>query len=303
MVGAAGFELATLCSQSRCATRLRYTPTAGILTRLQKHFGFANDYLHTRCMHQPNTTLPWLKAGDEFPKVTQAWGPESPAPGLLAAGGALDVATLLAAYSRGIFPWFSDGQPILWWSTSPRMVLHVPEFRLHRSLKKSIRKFRERAGSEIRIDYDFQAVLDECSHSHRPGQSGTWIVPEMKAAYLALHRRGHAHSIETWQDGKLIGGLYCVSVGNAVFGESMFSHQTDASKIALSALVGMAMAQGVTWIDCQQVTDHLAFMGARPVERSTFSEYLQESLREPQVDWVFQPIYWDRMLSACTHTP
>ncbi|MDT7515891.1 leucyl/phenylalanyl-tRNA--protein transferase [Rhodoferax mekongensis] len=252
-------------------------------------------------MQVPSPTVPWLQPADPFPSIFDAWGEDTPAPGLLAAGGALDADTLLDAYRHGIFPWFSDGQPTLWWSTNPRMTLHTSEFRLHRSLRKVIKKFRNTPGAEIRIDHDFGAIIDACAGVKRAGQSGTWIVPEMKAAYMELHRRGHAHSVETWQDGVLIGGLYCVSVGRAIFGESMFARRTDASKIALTALVGMSLAQGVDWIDCQQVTDHLAFMGARPVDRSIFSDYLSDATAHPGIEWKFQPLYWDQLLSACAN--
>jgi leucyl/phenylalanyl-tRNA--protein transferase len=253
-------------------------------------------------MPVPSPALPWLQPGDPFPSIFEAWGDDTPAPGLLAAGSSLRTDTLLDAYSHGIFPWFSDGQPTLWWSTNPRMTLHISEFRLHRSLRKVIKKFRDMPGAEIRVDHDFGAVIDACSISKRTGQSGTWIVPEMKAAYTELHLQGHAHSVETWQDGVLLGGLYCVSVGHAVFGESMFARRTDASKIALAALVGISMAQGVDWIDCQQVTDHLAFMGARPVERGIFSRYLLDATPQPGIDWRFQPLYWDQLLSACANS-
>lgn len=249
-------------------------------------------------MPPPAPTLPWLEPGDPFPPITDAWGEDTPAPGLLAAGGALDTHTLLTSYSRGIFPWFSDGQPILWWTTNPRMTLHTDELRLHRSLRKAIRKFRETPGTEIRIDHDFHAVLDACSNSRR-GQTGTWILPEIKSAYSELHTQGHAHSVETWQDGILTGGLYCVSIGAAVFGESMFANRTDASKIALSALVGMARSNGVRWIDCQQVTNHLAFMGARPIDKETFADYLYKATTQPRIEWKFVPLYWDQLLSAC----
>lgn len=246
--------------------------------------------------------LPWLAPDDPFPSIFESWDENSPAPGLLAAGGSLDVATLLNAYSRGIFPWFSEGQPILWWSTAPRMTLHTGEFRLHKSLKKVIRRFRETPDSEIKVDSNFSAVLDACSNTYRHGQSGTWILPEMKTAYLELHQKGYAHSVETWKDGNLIGGLYCVSVGRAVFGESMFASRADASKIALAALVGMTSVQGVKWIDCQQVTDHLAFMGARPIDRVSFSDYLEEARSQPAIEWRFEPLYWDLLLSACANS-
>ena len=173
--------------------------------------------------------LPWLEPGEPFPDVARAWGASDPAPGLLAAGGALDVATLTSAYGRGVFPWFSEGQPILWWSPDPRMVLHVDEFRLHRSLRRTLMQFRLDARCEIRIDSAFDDVIRACAGSPRPGQSGTWIVPQMVAAYQTLARAGQAHSVETWINGELVGGLYCVALGRAVFGESMLTRVPDAS--------------------------------------------------------------------------
>lgn len=247
--------------------------------------------------------LPWLDPGDAFPAICQAWGAETEAPGLLAAGADLSVPTLLQAYSRGIFPWYSHGQPILWWSTDPRMTLHTREFRLHQSLKRVIRKFRASSECEIRVDTRFTEVMSLCANNPRDGQTGTWIQPEMQAAYAQLHRMGHAHSVETWQDGTLVGGLYCICVGRAVFGESMFSRKTDASKIALAALVGMLLSQDVAWVDCQQVTSHLAFMGARPVTRESFADYLSAAVTQPALHWEFRPLYWDILESACTNRP
>jgi len=148
--------------------------------------------------------LPWLEPNQAFPPVTQAWGPASPAPGLLAAGGELTVPTLRSAYGQGIFPWFSEGQPILWWSPDPRMVLTVNEFRLHPSLKKTLKKFRDSAHCEIRVDFDFRRVIEACASSPRDGQAGTWILPDMVEAYVQLHRSGAAHSIETWVNGELV---------------------------------------------------------------------------------------------------
>lgn len=254
-------------------------------------------------MHSQQPTLPWLETGDAFPAPSAAWGPDTDAPGLLAAGGDLRVSTLTRAYAQGIFPWYSEGQPILWWSTHPRMVLHTREFRLHTSLKKVIRKFRHAPGYEIRVDTRFSDVMSQCATLPREGQSGTWIQTEMQEAYIQLHRSGYAHSIETWHNGSLIGGLYFVSIGHAVFGESMFTRKTDASKIALAALVGMLAAQGVAWVDCQQVTAHLAFMGARPVPRDTFANYLHSSVHQPALQWEFKPLYWDALESACTNRP
>jgi leucyl/phenylalanyl-tRNA---protein transferase len=239
--------------------------------------------------HNPLTQphLPWLEAGEPFPPPTSAWGPLTPAPGLLAAGGALDVNTLQAAYALGVFPWFSHGQPILWWSTDPRMVLPVAEFKLHRSLKQSIKRFAADTSCEIRVDHNFSAVINACSNAAREGQSGTWIVPEMASAYTALHRAGFAHSIETWVGGELLGGLYCVNLGRAVFGESMFSRATDASKLALAALVAFCKVSGVQLIDCQQNTSHLASLGAREIERAQFCKHVAQAREQPAPVWRF----------------
>lgn len=240
--------------------------------------------------------LPWLDPGDPFPDPTRAWDAHQPAPGLLAAGGALDVDTLHRAYSAGIFPWFSDGQPILWWSTDPRMVLFPAEFRLHRSLRKTIARLRESSGFELRIDSAFEDVIRACSQSPRAGQSGTWIVPEMVRAYAAFHRAGFAHSVETWIDGRLAGGLYCVSIGAAVFGESMFTRVPDASKVALAALVAFCLHHGIGMIDCQQNTQHLASLGAREIPRAAFVAQVAQSVKKPPPTWRFDPLYWDALL-------
>lgn len=247
-------------------------------------------------MHTRPSPIPWLEPGQDFPPVTQAWGKGTEANGLLAAGGALDPATLCQAYSRGIFPWFSQGQPILWWSPDPRMVLHVSEFRLHRSLRRTLQTFSTSPACEIRIDSAFDEVIRSCSHSPREGQSGTWIVPEMVQAYRALHGAGFAHSVETWIDGKLAGGLYCVALGQAVFGESMFTRVTDASKIALAALVCFCRHHGIELIDCQQNTRHLASLGAREVPRADFLARTERAGRQAPPQWRFEPIYWSELL-------
>ena len=242
-------------------------------------------------------SLPWLDLNDPFPHPTSAWSEDSPAPGLLAAGGALDVAHLRCAYSQGIFPWFSGNQPILWWTPDPRMVLAPSAFRLHRSLRKTLQSFRQQPHCEIRVDHAFSAVINACSHTPRQGQDGTWIVPDMVAAYEALHAAGNAHSVETWVDGKLVGGLYCVGVGHAVFGESMFAHATNASKIALAALVCLCRNQQVKLIDCQQNTRHLASLGAREITRAHFIDHLRTAHLQPALQWKFEPLYWDELLS------
>jgi len=240
--------------------------------------------------------LPWLEADDPFPPSSQAWGSETPAPGLLAAGGRLDVTHLTEAYRQGIFPWFSTGQPILWWAPDPRMVLEPARFRLHRSLRKTLSMFRASPQCEIRVDHDFHAVISACACKERKEQQGTWIVAEMVAAYDALHAAGHAHSIETWIDGKLAGGLYCIGLGHAVFGESMFTHAPDASKIALAALVCLCKAQGVQLIDCQQNTSHLASLGAREVDRTQFLRHVASACMQPRLHWTFDPVYWNELL-------
>ena len=206
--------------------------------------------------------LTWLERDDPFPPVEAAL--EEPN-GLLCAGADLSLERLLAAYGKGIFPWYSDGQPILWWSPDPRMVLFCDELKVSRSLAKNIRN----KGFETRIDTAFPKVIKACAAA-RKGEPGTWISAEMQAAYVALHRAGHAHSYETWQDGRLVGGLYGVAIGRAFFGESMFSTQTDASKVALVALVETLRERGCPMIDCQQRTPLLASMGGREIPRRQF---------------------------------
>ena len=216
--------------------------------------------------------LIWLDpAGDPtaFPNLESAQ--EDP-PGLIAAGGDLSPQRLEAAYRRGIFPWYSDGQPILWWSPDPRMLLFPSEFHRSRSLAK-----RERHGGvELRFDSDFDAVVGACAAPRRSEGGGTWITDEMRAAYLELHRRGLAHSVEIWRRDQLVGGLYGVQLGACFFGESMFSRETDASKLALSALVRRCLATGIALVDCQMETGHLASLGARPVARAEFQSLLAE---------------------------
>lgn len=240
--------------------------------------------------------LPWLAPGDPFPNAAHALTQDDEMPGLLAAGGTLDLETLLRAYGQAIFPWFSEGQPILWWSPDPRMVLEPAQFRLHRSLRKTVQNFCLSARCEVRIDHGFEAVIAACSQASRNGQSGTWIVPEMVRAYSALHRAGHAHSIETWIDGELVGGLYCVAIGRAVFGESMFAWRTDASKIALAALVSFCRYNGIAMIDCQQNTRHLSSLGAHEIPRKSFVDHVAAAREKPGPQWRFDPVYWRQLL-------
>ena len=240
--------------------------------------------------------LPWLDPGDPFPAASQAWDETEPAPGLLAAGGALDVDSLHRAYSGGIFPWFSEGQPILWWSTDPRMVLFTTEMKLHRSLRKTIARFADDARCEIRFDSSFAEVIRACSASPRAGQSGTWILPQMVHAYEAFHEAGFAHSVETWIDGRLAGGLYCVVVGRAVFGESMFTRVPDASKVALAVLCAWCRAHRIDFVDCQQNTRHLASLGAREIPRMEFVAHVAQNAARPAPPFEFQPVYWGDIL-------
>ncbi len=237
--------------------------------------------------------LPWLQPGQAFPAVQTAWAQSDPAPGLLAAGGALDVDTLTRAYAAGIFPWFSDGQPILWWSPDPRMVLTPAHFRLHKSLRKTLTAFCAAPGCEIRFDSAFDQVIQACSSSPRPSQNGTWIVAPMVDAYQALHAAGCAHSVETWVNGELAGGLYCVAIGAAVFGESMFTRVPDASKIALAALVAFCRHHEVPQIDCQQNTRHLASLGAQEISRVQFLTTVHRAIGCEVPPWKFDPVYWN----------
>jgi leucyl/phenylalanyl-tRNA--protein transferase len=244
--------------------------------------------------------LPWLGDDDAapFPPTTDALGPASEAPGLLAAGGQLTVLRLEAAYSRGIFPWYSPGQPVLWWAPDPRMVLPTAEFRLHRSLKKALRAFLATPGCEIRFDSAFERVIAECARTPRDGQHGTWIVPALRRAYTEWHHAGVVHSVETWVDGHLVGGLYGVNLGRMFFGESMFSHATDASKIALAALVAFCRANAIEMIDCQQATAHLASLGAREIPRADFERHVAHTLGgAPPPTWAYDPAHWAFLLT------
>jgi len=224
--------------------------------------------------------IPWLEASGDFPPVEQAL--ERPN-GLLAAGGDLSPERLLHAYRLGIFPWFSAGQPILWWSPDPRMVLIPSDLKIARSMAKTLRK----ANYEVSADRAFERVIQACSEP-RPQQHGTWITAAMRAAYTRLHRLGVAHSVETWRGGELIGGLYGVAMGRVFFGESMFSRATDASKIALVYLARQLNAWQFRLIDCQMRTPLLASFGAREIPRTQFTRQVAELVNYPNVPapWV-----------------
>ena len=235
----------------------------------------------------------WIDDSMPLPAATTALGPDTDAPGLVAAGGSLSTRRLEEAYRQGIFPWYGAGQPVLWWSPDPRMVLRVDDFVLSRSLRKTLRRFVRTPGCEIRFDHDFGAVMQACAHAPRDGQDGTWILPAMIDAYSAWHEAGRVHSVETWVGGALVGGLYFVNIGRMCFGESMFSHRTDASKIALAALVAACAARGIDLIDCQQNTGHLASLGAREMGREDFLQHLSRTRGEPAPpDWSYDEVAW-----------
>jgi len=218
--------------------------------------------------------IPWLESSDPFPPLERALMEPD---GLLAAGADLSPARLLAAYRSGIFPWYSAGQPVLWWSPDPRMVLFPAEFRMPRSLAKRLR----RRDYEIRVDTAFETVMRACAAPRSDG-AGTWITPDMIAAYSQLHRLGHAHSVETWIDGELAGGLYGIALGRVFYGESMFAWAADASKIALAHLMRRMERGQFGIIDCQMNTAHLARFGAREIPRREFSRHLAELVNYPQ---------------------
>jgi leucyl/phenylalanyl-tRNA--protein transferase len=218
--------------------------------------------------------ITWLKRTDPpdaFPPVTSALTEPD---GLLCAGGDLRPERILAAYRRGIFPWYAEGQPILWWSPDPRMVLFPHELKVSRSLRKSLRN----RGFRVTFDTCFEQVITRCADCGTRAFEGTWISPEMQQAYVELHTLGHAHSVETWQDDVLVGGLYGLELGRVFFGESMFSAATDASKVALYWLVQALLERNVELIDAQVASEHLFSLGARLVPRAEFIARLEHAL-------------------------
>lgn len=218
--------------------------------------------------------LAWLERTDPFPPVERALKDPN---GLLAAGADLSLPRLLEAYRHGIFPWFSGTEPILWWSPDPRMVLHCEDLKVSRSLGKSVRN----KGYEVRVDTAFSQTVSHCSGPRR-GEAGTWLGPQMRRAYLALHRAGYAHSFETWRGDDLVGGLYGVAIGRMFYGESMFSRATDASKVALVKLVSFLKAKGFPMIDCQMRTPLLESLGAREIPRRAFLRKLAALVNYPE---------------------
>jgi leucyl/phenylalanyl-tRNA---protein transferase len=202
--------------------------------------------------------------------------------GLIAIGGDLSPARLLKAYATGIFPWYSEGDPILWWSPDPRMILYPQEIKISRSLKKSIRQSR----FKITLDARFAEVIHACAEPRKSGK-GTWITAAMVSAYIRLHEMGYAHSVEVWCNDRLAGGLYGVSLGGCFFGESMFSAVSNASKTALAGLCGFLIEHDFDFIDCQMTTAHLDSLGGRAIPRSHFLKKLKKSLRKPSLKGVW----------------
>jgi leucyl/phenylalanyl-tRNA--protein transferase len=235
------------------------------------------------------SNINWLGSADEFPNPIHSPDPDPTVPGLIAVSERIYPGQLARAYQMGIFPWYSDNQPVLWWSPNPRMVLKPADFRCHDSLKKTIRQFLADPLKEIEVDRNFGSVIRSCATASRKDQDGTWITHEIVDAYTHLYEQGHAHSIAVKESGQMIGGLYCVAFGGMVFGESMFSRQADASKIALAALAAWCKQNQVEMIDCQQETAHLDSLGAAPISRDAFLAHLQIALNHTnmEVPWTF----------------
>lgn len=234
--------------------------------------------------------LPWIREHEPLPSPSEAWDENTPWPGLLCASEDLSAKRLIEAYGQGIFPWFSRNEPILWWSTNPRLVLEVDSYQCHHSLRKRMRKLLRENRLELRFDSAFTQVMQQCANISRAGQKGTWITPDIVQAYTDLHHMGHAHSVEAWIDGELAGGLYLVNLGRMLFGESMFAHQTDASKMALTALVVFARLNRLKHIDCQQSTSHLKSLGAIEWTREQFLQTVEQSVVLTSPSWVMPNI-------------
>ncbi len=225
--------------------------------------------------------IPWLEPDSPFPDVESALTLKDGAAGLLAAGADLSPQRLLEAYRQGIFPWFSEGQPVLWWSTDPRMVLATEDLMISHSLRKRLKQVDKSMASggpwQVRFDTAFEQVIRACA-APRHADGGTWISEQIIEGYCGLHRMGYAHSVELWMNEQLVGGAYGVCIGRMFFGESMFAHVTDASKVALAYLVHFLRGEQVPLIDCQQETSHLASLGARPISRKAFTSHVKSAV-------------------------
>lgn len=234
------------------------------------------------------TVVPWLNETDPFPPVEQALTDNEAAAGLLAVSRTLTPSRLLSAYHLGIFPWYSKGQPVLWWSPDPRMVLAPQQLRISKSLRKTIKQFLQDPRWEIRVDHGFIQTMAACAKVRRQHQEGTWITDSIISAYHHLHTQGFAHSIEVWCDTTLVAGLYGVAIGRMFFGESMFTYQANGSKIALAALCAFLHQHHVPLIDCQQDTAHLTSLGGHLIPRTQFITHLQQAVKHPPIHhWQF----------------
>ncbi|QWD75302.1 leucyl/phenylalanyl-tRNA--protein transferase [Polynucleobacter sp. MWH-UH24A] len=243
------------------------------------------------------STIPWLGPNDPFPDPRSQPDPDPEVPGLLAVSERIYSGQLERAYRSGIFPWYSDHQPVLWWSPDPRMTLNPANLKISQSLRKTIRATLDDPSLTLRVDHDFSGVMRACATTERQGQDGTWITHEIMNAYTALHEQGHAHCITLEQNQQAIGGLYCVSFGGMVFGESMFSKVRDSSKLALAALCAWCYDHRVTLIDCQQETAHLRSLGAIPIGRSEFLQHVACAIHAPiQEKWVMDKFILERYL-------
>lgn len=239
--------------------------------------------------------IQWVEDQDKLPSPRSLIDPDPRFPGLLAVSESLSPDRLVEAYQQGMFPWYSQNEPVLWWCTHPRMVLETKSFKVSHSLRKSIQSILDNDDWEIRVDHSFDQTIKSCANKQRPGQNGTWITEEIINAYGKLHQMGYAHSIETWYQDQLVGGLYCVNIGRMVYGESMFTNLTNASKYALAALSAWCSSMEIKYIDCQQETKHLASLGARPIARDDFLDWVESQIDLPTPNWKFNKAilqYW-----------
>jgi len=244
-----------------------------------------------------STPLPWLEPDDPFPSTASALHDAGELNGLLAASAAVSAKQLMQAYPRGCFPWYSPGQPVLWWAPDPRTVLPVSGYRLSHSTRKWLKQLVRDRRLDIQINVNFAQTMQRCADAPNRRALGTWITPHMVAAYTELHQQGLAHAIEAWVDGALAGGLYCVGMGHMVFGESMFMQQAGGAKLALAALVALCRAHGLPLIDCQQDTPLLRTHGAVATPRLTFEAQVATLVTRPAVSWRFNaPAMWPLVL-------
>ena len=241
--------------------------------------------------------IAWLGPDDAFPDPAVMPDPDPEVLGLFAVSERIYAGQLESAYRLGLFPWYSDNQPVLWWSPDPRMVLEPQHFKVSHSLQKTMRQFYHDPSCRLEVDVDFGAIMRACALTTRKDQDGTWITHEIVEAYTQLHEKGSAHSIAVMQGGELMGGLYCVALGGMVFGESMFSRQKDSSKLALASLCAWCYDHGVPMIDCQQETAHLRSLGARAMPRGEFLTLARQALARQTISpWDFDKTALERWL-------